>query len=168
MASRFDMLCDVLPGRDSWKFKVGVLRKWSISSFMKPNEMNSLEMVLIDEKGGKIHASLSFIKLFVCYVVSRCHSNEREHISDGKVTKMVVLELTDTSGKFQCALFGDYVDELQSALAKSPYVWLMAKVGAILLANATWVVTPDSGAFYCKGYDKHVYVTIPRYRSIEV
>ncbi|CAJ2666653.1 unnamed protein product [Trifolium pratense] len=58
MATQFDMLCDVLPGRDSWKFIVRVLRMWSISSFMKPNEINSLEMVLIDEKGGKIHASL--------------------------------------------------------------------------------------------------------------
>ncbi|XP_045802954.1 uncharacterized protein LOC123896630 [Trifolium pratense] len=56
MATQFDMLCDVLPGHNSWKFKVRVLRMWAISSFMKPNELNSMEMVLIDEKGGKIHA----------------------------------------------------------------------------------------------------------------
>ncbi|CAJ2647173.1 unnamed protein product [Trifolium pratense] len=50
MATQFDMLCDVLPGHNSWKFKVRVLRMWAISSFMKPNELNSMEMVLIDEK----------------------------------------------------------------------------------------------------------------------
>jgi hypothetical protein len=50
MATHFDMLYDVVPGRDSWKFKVRVLHMWSIDSFMKPGEISSLEMVLIDEK----------------------------------------------------------------------------------------------------------------------
>jgi hypothetical protein len=50
MATHFDMLCDVVPGCEPWKFKVRVLRMWSINSFMKPGEISSLEMVLIDEK----------------------------------------------------------------------------------------------------------------------
>jgi hypothetical protein len=50
MSTYFDMLCDVVPGRETWKFKVRGLRMWSIDSFMKPGEISSLEMVLIDEK----------------------------------------------------------------------------------------------------------------------
>ncbi|GAU38390.1 hypothetical protein TSUD_147580 [Trifolium subterraneum] len=50
-------------------------------------------------------------------------SSEREYVHDGKMIKMIVLELTDPR-----------------------------------------IATPDSGAHYCKGFDKHVYVTIPRFR----
>ncbi|XP_045819253.1 uncharacterized protein LOC123908718 isoform X2 [Trifolium pratense] len=47
-------------------------------------------------------------------------SNEREYIRAGKVIKMVVLELTDNSGKCECALFGDHVDELQRLIGNCP------------------------------------------------
>jgi hypothetical protein len=50
MNTAFDMIGSVSPGRESWRFKVRVLRLWSVSSFMKPNQANSIEMVLIDEK----------------------------------------------------------------------------------------------------------------------
>jgi hypothetical protein len=46
----FDMLGLVSPGKESWRFKVRVLRLWSVASFMKPDQVNSIEMVLIDEK----------------------------------------------------------------------------------------------------------------------
>ncbi|PNX55935.1 replication factor A protein, partial [Trifolium pratense] len=46
-------------------------------------------------------------------------SAEREYIRDGKVTKMVVIELTDSSGKCECALCGDYVDDLSKKVGKT-------------------------------------------------
>ncbi|WJX65170.1 hypothetical protein P8452_49860 [Trifolium repens] len=52
------MLSPVSPGKESWRFKARVLRLWTVASFMKPNQVNSPEMVLIDEKGGKIHATV--------------------------------------------------------------------------------------------------------------
>ncbi|KAK2445649.1 replication protein A 70 kDa DNA-binding subunit [Trifolium repens] len=54
----FDMLGPVSPGKESWRFKVRVLRLWSVASFMRPDQVNSLKMVLIDEKGGKIHTTV--------------------------------------------------------------------------------------------------------------
>ncbi|WJX43363.1 hypothetical protein P8452_30476 [Trifolium repens] len=54
----FDMLGLVSPGKESWRFKVHVLCLWSVASFMKPDQVNSIEMVLIDEKGGKIHTTV--------------------------------------------------------------------------------------------------------------
>jgi hypothetical protein len=50
MESAFDMLCDVLPANQGWKIKVRVIRLWPVYSFMKPDEINSLEMVLLDDK----------------------------------------------------------------------------------------------------------------------
>ncbi|MCH82117.1 replication factor A protein, partial [Trifolium medium] len=46
-------------------------------------------------------------------------SAEREYVRDGKITKMVIVELTDHSGKGECALFGDYVDELNKKMGNS-------------------------------------------------
>jgi hypothetical protein len=57
----FDMLGPVSPGKESWRFKVRVLRLWSVASFMKPDQVNSIEMVLIDEK---VYAFFGYVILF--------------------------------------------------------------------------------------------------------
>jgi hypothetical protein len=49
-SNAFDMLGLVSPGKESWRVKVRVLRLWNVSSFMRPDQVNSIEMVLIDEK----------------------------------------------------------------------------------------------------------------------
>lgn len=187
-------MCDIVPGKDAWRIKVRVARMWQVPSFLKPDQANTVEMVLIDEKGGKIQATirkqllylfqqkvveggvykmsffsvapssgffrptlhpyrlyfqmktkvqmikstmiplygLTFTKFAeVCeqtadsdYLVDvigvmTAISAEREYVKDGKVCKMVILELTDDSGKCECALFGDYVDALQKMVGKS-------------------------------------------------
>ncbi|GAU23257.1 hypothetical protein TSUD_281500 [Trifolium subterraneum] len=194
MNTPFDFLGSVSPGRDSWRFKVRILRLWNVPSFLKSDQSNSIEMVLIDEKGGKIHASVrrQLVYLFGSKItegdvykmsfftvspesglyrptphpyklnfemktkVQACEnreidpyglsltsigdviihgsdhdflvdviavitgiSAEREYIRDGKVTKMIVLELTDNGGKCECALFGGYVKDLQEMLVKN-------------------------------------------------
>ncbi|MCI53712.1 replication factor A protein, partial [Trifolium medium] len=48
-------------------------------------------------------------------------SAEREYVREGKISKMVIIELTDDSGKCECALFGDYVDGLNKKMGKSSY-----------------------------------------------
>ncbi|WJX79739.1 hypothetical protein P8452_62830 [Trifolium repens] len=53
----FDMVGLVSPGKESWRFKVRVLQLWSVASFMKPDQVNSIEMVLIDEKVTEWHCS---------------------------------------------------------------------------------------------------------------
>jgi len=50
MANAFDSLCDILPGKDAWRIKVRVARMWQVPSFLKPDQANTVEMVLIDEK----------------------------------------------------------------------------------------------------------------------
>ncbi|MCH87563.1 replication factor A protein, partial [Trifolium medium] len=175
MAAAFDFLCDVVPGKTSWRFKV-----------------NSVEMVLVDSKGGKIQATIrkQLLYLFrnkleegVVYVLSffttapstgayrsTLHpfrlvfqmrtkvelsegpeisrygfsftpisevcafpsdydflvdvigvltgmSAEREYLWERTVTKMIVIKLTDQSGKCECALFGDYVEDFKKMLA---------------------------------------------------
>jgi hypothetical protein len=50
MDKSIDCLCDIVPGRESWRIKVRVLRMWEVPTFLKPDQANSVEMVLIDEK----------------------------------------------------------------------------------------------------------------------
>ncbi|XP_045831134.1 uncharacterized protein LOC123922461 [Trifolium pratense] len=178
----FDSVVDLVPGKDSIRIKVRVLRLWKVSAFLNPSETSSIEMVLVDEKGGKIHASIKkqFLYMFQSkieegevYKMSYFSVNpqidsdigeyalslislaevrshvidyeflvdviglltgiyaEREYVRDGKITKMVVLELTDEEnvvrfdclvlkGKCECALFGDYADDITKKLGKGP------------------------------------------------
>ncbi|KAK2454097.1 replication protein A 70 kDa DNA-binding subunit C [Trifolium repens] len=194
VCKKFDDLADILPNQGSIRIKVRVLRLWKIPSFLNPSEISSIEMVLIDDKGAKIHASIKKQLLYMfdskivegeayqmsCFAVapevgyyrptlhpykllfqiktrlqsvknslittyglsltslaevcSHTHdyeflvdviglmtgiSAEREYIRDGKITKMVIVELTDASGKCECALFGDYVTELNKKMGKA-------------------------------------------------
>ncbi|WJX90499.1 Pyruvate dehydrogenase complex component E2 1 [Trifolium repens] len=49
---------EILPGKEDAVIRVRVVRMWKAPGFLNPSETNSLEMVLIDAKGGKIHASV--------------------------------------------------------------------------------------------------------------
>jgi hypothetical protein len=50
IGNMFDMLATVSPGRETWYFNVRVIRLWTVYSSTKPGHLNSLEMILIDEK----------------------------------------------------------------------------------------------------------------------
>lgn len=58
MEKSFDCLADIVPGCENWRIQVRVLRMWEVPAFLKPDETNSLEMVLIDHKGAKLHATV--------------------------------------------------------------------------------------------------------------
>ncbi|KAK2411536.1 replication protein A 70 kDa DNA-binding subunit C [Trifolium repens] len=58
MSGKFDFLADAVPGRISWRFKVRIARLWEVSAHLRPDVVNSLEMVLVDSKGFRIHATV--------------------------------------------------------------------------------------------------------------
>ncbi|KAK2391764.1 replication factor A protein [Trifolium repens] len=191
--SKFDAIADIHLGGENIRINVRVLRLWKVPTFLNPSENGSIEMVLVDDKGGKIHATIkkqliymfenkieegntydisgfavypqsgsyrstlhpykivfqlkTKVKLSECSsitaygltltnisdVCAHTHdyeflvdvigymtglSAEREYIRDGKVTKMVVAELTDHSGKCEIALFGKYAEDLTKKVGK--------------------------------------------------
>ncbi|WJX66776.1 hypothetical protein P8452_51297 [Trifolium repens] len=193
--NNFDDIADIFPLKESVSIKVRVLRMWKVPAFLNPSIPSSIEMVLIDQKGGKIHASIrkqlihvfeakieegmvyemSHFSIFpqlgsyrttlhphkllfqlkttvklsddssdinkygfnfteIAEICANSHdheflvdvigymsgmSAEKEYIRDGKITKMVIFELTDHSGKCEVALFGDYVHDLKKKMLKS-------------------------------------------------
>ncbi|KAK2368121.1 replication protein A 70 kDa DNA-binding subunit [Trifolium repens] len=58
VCKKFDDVAEIVPNQGSTRIKVRVLRLWKIPSFLNPFEISSIEMVLVDEKGAKIHASI--------------------------------------------------------------------------------------------------------------
>jgi hypothetical protein len=50
MDKSFDALSDVVPGRDTWRIKVRVVRVWEVPTFLNPLQTNSIELVLVDDK----------------------------------------------------------------------------------------------------------------------
>lgn len=51
---KFDMLSEIVAGRENICIKVRVLRMWKVPTFMNPSETNTLELVLVDEKVGNL------------------------------------------------------------------------------------------------------------------
>jgi len=45
MERSFDSLSEIVPNTDGWRI-------WEVPTFLRPDQTNSLEMVLIDEKVG--------------------------------------------------------------------------------------------------------------------
>jgi hypothetical protein len=42
MACRFDFVCDAVPGRTAWRFKVRVARIWEFAGYLKADQINSM------------------------------------------------------------------------------------------------------------------------------
>jgi hypothetical protein len=49
VCKKFDDVAETVPNQGSVRIKVRVIRLWKIPSFLNPSEINSIEMVLIDE-----------------------------------------------------------------------------------------------------------------------
>ncbi|CAJ2642002.1 unnamed protein product [Trifolium pratense] len=94
--TKFDALGSILPGREEWRIKVRVIRMWKVPGFLNPSETNSIEMVLVEK---------ILVMCWLILMTMSIWSAEKEYIRDWKITKMILVELTDHSGKIECALF---------------------------------------------------------------
>ncbi|XP_061348943.1 uncharacterized protein LOC133294304 [Gastrolobium bilobum] len=58
MFSKYDFLKDVNPAKEDWRIKVKVVRAWKVPNFQRRDFDDNVEMVLLDEQGGRIHATV--------------------------------------------------------------------------------------------------------------
>ncbi|XP_071721943.1 replication factor A protein 1-like [Rutidosis leptorrhynchoides] len=75
MASKYSQIDDVCPGRIDWKIKARVLNLWTIPNFCNRIGDGSIEMILLDDKHGRIQATIKK-DLLATY---------RQQISEGEV-----------------------------------------------------------------------------------
>lgn len=50
MTLQYNFVDDITPNKETWRIKVRIIRTWRRPNFNNPNEENSIEMVLMDEK----------------------------------------------------------------------------------------------------------------------
>ncbi|XP_061354629.1 replication factor A protein 1-like [Gastrolobium bilobum] len=58
MFSKYDFLKDVSPAKEDWRIKVKVVRAWKVHNFQRRDFDDNVEMVLLDEHGGRIRATV--------------------------------------------------------------------------------------------------------------
>ncbi|QHN78371.1 Replication factor-A carboxy-terminal domain protein [Arachis hypogaea] len=179
MTTAMDMVNKINPEKEAWNLKVRVIRLWTVPTFTGQLLPNSMEMILVDESGCKIQATVRKTMIYrfkqllsemveymttvrdaICDFIPKSAltispftellktkedsdflvdvvgllvsvSEEKEYDKDGKKMKMAMMELAEN--EIQCALFGEYVDELNqflsSGYAEQPVVVLqLAKV----------------------------------------
>ncbi|QHN92810.1 Replication protein A 70 kDa DNA-binding subunit B [Arachis hypogaea] len=150
MTTAMDMVNKVNPEKEAWNLKVWVIRLWTVPTFTGQLLPNSMEMILVDESDAicdfipKSALTISpftelletkedsdFLGDVVGLLVSV--SEENEYDKDRRKMKMAVMELAKNDYRIRCALFGEYVNEvnrfLSSWYAEQPVVVLQhAKV----------------------------------------
>ncbi|WJX34417.1 hypothetical protein P8452_22535 [Trifolium repens] len=82
----FDDVADLLPGNENVNIRVKVLRLWRVPAFFNHSETNSVEMVLIVDKGGKIHASIR--KQLVSMFEGKIEEGERSQTDSQNVLRI--------------------------------------------------------------------------------
>ncbi|XP_061339398.1 uncharacterized protein LOC133286069 [Gastrolobium bilobum] len=58
MYSKYDFIKDLNPSKEEWRIKARVVRTWKVPNFQQKNLDDNVEMILLDEKGGRVHAAI--------------------------------------------------------------------------------------------------------------
>ncbi|KAL6545887.1 hypothetical protein OROGR_009761 [Orobanche gracilis] len=125
MTIKLDDVSVVTASKDTWNIVTKVIRLWVSPSFSRGKLSFSMELVLVDFKGCKIHASVRrtlvyrFKPLLTEDIIGILtgSSGEQEFEKDGKVQKRVNIELDQDGVRLECAFFGDYVGLILGQLA---------------------------------------------------
>ncbi|KAL2905027.1 Replication protein A 70 kDa DNA-binding subunit [Bienertia sinuspersici] len=51
MAQSINMINDLTPINENWRIKIRIIRLWEVPNYNNPNVVDSIELVLVDEKG---------------------------------------------------------------------------------------------------------------------
>ncbi|QHN77286.1 replication protein A 70 kDa DNA-binding subunit A-like isoform [Arachis hypogaea] len=123
---KMDVVADINPTKLAWNLKVRIVRLYEFPSKWNPREIYSMELVLQDERGDRIHCSIPKSNM-----ARRFLFNPFQFISYEKIKAMVgvnknylldcmghvvgredvTLLVTKSGEERRCTLFGDLVDE---------------------------------------------------------
>ncbi|XP_057436431.1 uncharacterized protein LOC130743368 [Lotus japonicus] len=91
MASQFDDVINLRPGKETWRMLVKIIRIWYSQGYTNSKLPLSLEMVVMDAKGDKIHV---IIRKTIMYKFETT-------LIDGNVYSMSYFEVADNTGLFK-------------------------------------------------------------------
>ncbi|KAJ1437362.1 hypothetical protein SESBI_03690 [Sesbania bispinosa] len=93
MASRYDLIRNVNGGSEHkiWRIKVRVIRLWRSSYFKDNNNKPMIELVVLDEQGGRIQCTVKSIHVYLF----------ENSINEGNVYMLENLSVALNSGKYK-------------------------------------------------------------------
>ncbi|XLQ99293.1 hypothetical protein S83_065492 [Arachis hypogaea] len=141
MDRQYDLLEMIAPPKESWKIHVRVIRLWSLPKFKDPKSSSSIEMVLMDEQGTTMHASVGedLISVFESLIsegtvkimgysphhpflvdvagVMAGVEGERKYMKDVKLINMMVIHIENDGLQLNIVVLEEMVDWIKDFLA---------------------------------------------------
>ncbi|CAJ2663339.1 unnamed protein product [Trifolium pratense] len=121
--SMFSNIDEINSDRTNWNFKAKIIRLWQVNDFNRPNMPFSVEMVLMDSDGSKIHAT---IKKTLIYKF-------KHDVIEGKVYSFENIGVAANTGAYRTThhpyklnfQFGSIVQRLSNCdIVKSPFTFV--------------------------------------------
>ncbi|XLR47918.1 hypothetical protein S83_032578, partial [Arachis hypogaea] len=121
-----DRVADINATKLAWNLVVRVVRLYEIPSSWNPTDVCSLELVLQDEMGDRIHCSIPKANVVVFKTVVHCvgHIVGKEDVrpmvtKSGQESKCMTLYLEDLEkNKIKCIIFGEMIGKLTPFINK--------------------------------------------------
>ncbi|KAJ1389292.1 Nucleic acid-binding, OB-fold [Sesbania bispinosa] len=118
---------NISPNMHLWYVRVQVIRIWSVPFYNLLSRVHSVELMFIDAQGNKIQASISRDVLRMKHLdmdedkvgLLTSLMCEREYVKDDKDMVMLYMEITDPTGKIECVLYDEYVEDVRDAAIES-------------------------------------------------
>ncbi|QHO52666.1 uncharacterized protein DS421_2g41120 [Arachis hypogaea] len=137
-------LPDINPTKLAWNLVVGVVRLYELCSQSNTADVYSLEMVLQDEQGDRIHCSIpkANIVVFKTLILGK-EDAQAMVIKFGQQSKYIELYLKDLEqNRMKCTLFGKSMDKVISFMDKPET--LAKPTGVEFVSHSAIIVEMDS------------------------
>ncbi|XP_013624880.1 PREDICTED: uncharacterized protein LOC106331079 [Brassica oleracea var. oleracea] len=150
MATNFDKVMDLSPAKTTWKIKVKIIHLWRQYS---AGDIDSIEMVLIDSNGVKIHASVMkdlvtkfdpFLsqgssKIFINFSVGHSYSSYRTTKHPYKISFLETTHVRSCESPIEVSGFDPTYRDILDGSLNSDY--LVDVIGQIVEVSPIEVVT---------------------------
>ncbi|QHO58071.1 Replication protein A 70 kDa DNA-binding subunit C [Arachis hypogaea] len=146
MTTAMDMVNKINPDKEAWNLKVRVIRLWTVPTFTGQLLPNSMEMILVDESGCKIQATVRKTMIY----------RFKQLLTEGRVYVMKLFSVVPNQGSYRATRhqFKDAICDFipKSALTISPFTELLkTKVDFDFLVDVVGLLVSMSEE---KEYDK--------------
>ncbi|KAL4350420.1 hypothetical protein AHAS_Ahas10G0140200 [Arachis hypogaea] len=99
---KVDAVADINPTKLAWNLKVGIVRLYEFPSKWNPREIYSMELVLQDERGDRIHCSISKSNMAVFRTLIREHEL---YAMKNFIVQVVGQSVRTTSHKYKLSFY---------------------------------------------------------------
>ncbi|KAJ1388063.1 Nucleic acid-binding, OB-fold [Sesbania bispinosa] len=117
MYRRVTYLSEIVSGRVDWKIRVKVIRLWNGTDFVDRSIKNTIEMVLVDEKGTRMQCNIKKVLM----------ASFENVFTEGSGYLIQNIMVAHNDGRFKisphrknqpgCTLWNDYAEEVESYLS---------------------------------------------------